>query len=57
METYKKGLAQVHSLLGDVEENLAKHLEYVDKARDLGIDILVFSRAIPNRASFKRFSL
>jgi len=42
MKSYKVGLAQIHSLLGNVEENLAKHLEYIDKARDLGVDILAF---------------
>ncbi len=42
MENYKIGLAQIHSLLGDVEENLTKHLEYIDKARSLGVDILAF---------------
>jgi len=42
VNSYKIGLAQIHSLLGDVEENLAKHLEYINKARSLGIDIIAF---------------
>ncbi len=42
MEKYRVGLAQIHSLLGDVEENLAKHLEYIDRARSLQVDILAF---------------
>lgn len=42
MSSYKIGLAQVHSLLGNVEENLNKHLEYIDKAKSYEVDILAF---------------
>ena len=42
METYKIGLAQIHSLLGDVEGNLAKHLKYIERAKEMKVDILAF---------------
>ncbi len=36
------GLAQIYPKLGDVCANLDKHLEYVQKAIDTGVDVLVF---------------
>ncbi|RLE67888.1 MAG: hypothetical protein DRJ43_06555 [Thermoprotei archaeon] len=42
MEKCRIGLAQVHSLLGNVRDNLDKHLAHIERARSLGIDILAF---------------
>jgi|FLYN01.1.fsa_nt_gi predicted amidohydrolase len=36
------GLAQIYPKLGDVPANLDKHLEYVERAVDAGVDVLVF---------------
>ena len=36
------GIAQIHSVLGNVELNLEKHLSYIEKAKERGVDILVF---------------
>jgi predicted amidohydrolase len=36
------GLAQINTMLGNVEANLAKHLEVIERARAQGIDLLVF---------------
>jgi predicted amidohydrolase len=36
------GLAQIYPKLGDVCANLDKHLEYVQRAVDSGVDLLVF---------------
>ena len=36
------GIAQIETKLFDIEENVDKHLEYIEKAKELGIDILVF---------------
>jgi predicted amidohydrolase len=36
------GLAQIAPRLGDLEANLKKHLEYIDKARAAGVDLLCF---------------
>jgi NAD+ synthase (glutamine-hydrolysing) len=36
------GLAQIKTRLGDIHANLEKHLECVDKAAALGVDVLVF---------------
>jgi NAD+ synthase (glutamine-hydrolysing) len=41
-EPYTVALAQINSVLGDVECNLKKHLEYVDRARDEGASLVVF---------------
>ncbi len=35
-------LAQIHSHLGNVEANLAKHLEWIDRARAQGADVILF---------------
>lgn len=36
------GLAQIYPKLGDVEANLTKHLEYVERAAAENVDLLVF---------------
>jgi predicted amidohydrolase len=36
------GLAQIATQLGDVESNLAKHLEYIRQAKEQDVDLLVF---------------
>ncbi len=36
------GLAQIYPKIGDVPANLAKHLEYIDRAVDAEVDLLVF---------------
>lgn len=36
------GVAQMHSVLGDVDANLAKHLGAIDDARRKGADVLLF---------------
>lgn len=38
----KIGLAQIYPKLGDVRHNLDVHLEYARRARDEGLDLLVF---------------
>jgi NAD+ synthase (glutamine-hydrolysing) len=36
------GLAQIYPKLGDVKANLAKHLDYIQRADQMGVDLLVF---------------
>ncbi len=36
------GLAQIYPKIGDVKTNLQKHLEYIDRAVEAGVDLLVF---------------
>jgi len=36
------GLAQMYPRLGDVQANLATHLDYVERAAEQGVDLLVF---------------
>ena len=36
------GLAQIYPKLGDLEHNLALHLEYIERARSQGVDLLIF---------------
>lgn len=36
------GLAQIYPKLGDVQVNLQKHLEYIEKANNQGVDLLLF---------------
>jgi predicted amidohydrolase len=38
----KLALAQINTRLGDIEANLAKHLELIEEARTIGTDLLVF---------------
>jgi NAD+ synthase (glutamine-hydrolysing) len=42
MRTLRVGLAQINTTVGDLEGNVAKVLEYVERARDLGVDIVSF---------------
>src|SRR5437764_11549174 len=42
VEPYTVALAQVNVTLGDLETNLAKHLQYVEQAKDAGASLLVF---------------
>ena len=44
MRTLRLGLAQINTTVGDLEGNAAKVLEYVERARALGVD-LVASRS------------
>ncbi len=36
------GLAQIYPKLGDLEHNLAVHLDYARRAREAGVDLLIF---------------
>lgn len=36
------GIAQIHPAIGDIQANLAKHLDYIDRAKAQGVDLLVF---------------
>jgi N-carbamoylputrescine amidase len=38
----KIGLAQIDSRLGDVESNVERHLDFIARAREAGVDLLVF---------------
>jgi predicted amidohydrolase len=38
----KIGLAQITPKLGDVEANLALHLQQIEKAADQGVELLIF---------------
>ncbi|TET96290.1 MAG: NAD+ synthase, partial [Dehalococcoidia bacterium] len=42
MCTLRVGLAQINTTVGDLEGNVAKVLEYVERARDLGVDVVSF---------------
>ncbi len=42
LDPYVVALAQINVTLGDVQANLAKHLEYVEKAADAGASLLIF---------------
>jgi NAD+ synthase (glutamine-hydrolysing) len=42
MRTLRVGLAQINTTVGDLDGNAAKVLEYVDRARELGVDIVSF---------------
>lgn len=42
MRTLRVGLAQINTTVGDLEGNVAKVLQYVRRARDLGVDIVSF---------------
>ena len=42
MRTLRVGLAQINTTVGDLDGNAAKALEYVDRARELGVDIVSF---------------
>jgi len=36
------GIAQIHPAIGYIPANLARHLEYIDRARAAGVDLLLF---------------
>lgn len=40
--TFTLGLAQIDCRLGDVDANLEKHLAWIERAREQGVDLLVF---------------
>jgi NAD+ synthase (glutamine-hydrolysing) len=42
MCTLRVGLAQINTTVGDLKGNVAKVLEYVERARDLGVDVVSF---------------
>ncbi len=42
MRTLRVGLAQINTTVGDLDGNAAKVLEYMDRARELGVDIVSF---------------
>lgn len=42
MLPFKIGLAQIAPRVGDVQANLAKHLEYIQRARQQGVQVLLF---------------
>jgi len=42
MRSLRLGLAQINTTVGDLEGNVAIVLEYVDRARDLGVDVVSF---------------
>ena len=39
---FKIGLAQIDSRLGDVDRNAERHLDWIARAREAGVDLLVF---------------
>ncbi|PSU33254.1 nitrilase-related carbon-nitrogen hydrolase [Photobacterium lutimaris] len=41
-EVLHVGIAQIAPVLGDVEANLQKHLNYIKQARELGVEVLLF---------------
>lgn len=42
MKLLRVGLAQINTVVGDIEANVAKVLEYVQRSRDLGVDVVCF---------------
>ena len=42
LEPYTVALAQITAKLGDLDANLCKHLEYVEKAKEAGASLLIF---------------
>ncbi|TMF13754.1 MAG: NAD+ synthase, partial [Chloroflexi bacterium] len=41
-KTLRVGLAQINTTVGDLEGNVRKALEYVERARELGVDVVSF---------------
>src|SRR5689334_14592865 len=39
---YKIALAQINTVLGDIDKNIAKHLSYCDKAIKQKADLIIF---------------
>lgn len=46
MEQLRIGLAQVNATVGDLEGNTRKILEYIGRARELGIDVGAFPELV-----------
>ncbi len=46
MQQLRIGLAQVNPTVGDLEGNTTKILEYMDRARELGIDVVAFPELV-----------
>src|SRR3990172_3104709 len=42
MRTLRVGLAQINTTIGDMEGNVARVLDYVGRARALGVDVVAF---------------
>ncbi|MEE8346025.1 MAG: NAD+ synthase [Dehalococcoidia bacterium] len=42
MQTLRVGLAQINTTVGDLEGNVAKVIEYVQRARELAVDVISF---------------
>ncbi|MEO6457732.1 MAG: nitrilase-related carbon-nitrogen hydrolase, partial [Chloroflexia bacterium] len=42
IEPYMVALAQINVKLGDIDANLCKHLECVEKAKEAGASLLIF---------------
>src|SRR3990170_7209078 len=42
MRALRVGLAQINTTVGDLEGNVARVLEYVNRARDLAVDVVSF---------------
>ncbi|HNZ38210.1 MAG TPA: nitrilase-related carbon-nitrogen hydrolase, partial [Candidatus Latescibacteria bacterium] len=42
METLRLGLAQINTTVGDISRNTAKVLEWVRRAREEGVDAVIF---------------
>ena len=42
MKSLRVGLAQINTTVGDIEGNVARVLEYVQRARVLGVDVVAF---------------
>ena len=42
LKPYTVGIAQISVKLGDLEANVAKHLDYVEQAREAGVSLLIF---------------
>jgi predicted amidohydrolase len=42
LQPYTVAIAQINVKLGDVEANLAKHMEYIERAKDAGASLLIF---------------
>jgi predicted amidohydrolase len=42
MTGFKLALAQINTVLGDVDANLSKHMTYIDDARQQGADLVIF---------------
>src|SRR3989337_812381 len=42
MQKVRVGLAQINSTVGDLEKNTDKILEYIEKAKELEVDVVTF---------------